>query len=224
METEQMRLQSYYQVSHHSQTGLILKERKSAGGVYNAWAASLPPRVTLNSAKLITIDWLMMYASTSASWFSSLALILRLVTSSESTWLRCWIPFSPFLFSYFSSLHPSLSVCFSPGPRFSLTLFAGIPMRRGDGGGRTPRSFPLRLPVTRALIGLNWKGINLGIWVGRLICTEYMERILVCVPLFDKGDEHTTSRMMHSAGAAPSTSIWNVYLWVYASSCVWIFM
>lgn len=29
---------------------------KSVGSIYNAWAASLPPRVTLNSGKLITID------------------------------------------------------------------------------------------------------------------------------------------------------------------------
>lgn len=30
---------------------------KSRGSIYNAWAATRTPRVTLNSGKLITIDW-----------------------------------------------------------------------------------------------------------------------------------------------------------------------
>lgn len=30
---------------------------ESLGSIYNAWAASLTPGVTLNSGELITIDW-----------------------------------------------------------------------------------------------------------------------------------------------------------------------
>lgn len=54
------KLQQRYQVSHGRplETSHSAEEKKleSMRGIYNAWAASLPPRVTLNSGKLITID------------------------------------------------------------------------------------------------------------------------------------------------------------------------
>lgn len=48
---------------NHRQPGSHPAGRKKAfnpeslGIIYNAWAASLTPGVTLNSGKLITIDW-----------------------------------------------------------------------------------------------------------------------------------------------------------------------
>lgn len=114
-------------------------------------------------------NWLSLLASTSrwcmltsAFLLFSPTLVLCFITSLVPTWLD---PFPLFFCSYFYSLHPSLSLCLSLGFCWSLTL--SIPMKTGDGGCRAPNT--LRLPFTRALIGLNWMGMNPGIRVCRLI-------------------------------------------------------
>lgn len=154
--------------------------------IYNVWAASLTPGVTLNSSKLITIDWGCWQRQQDDVYLhvycASLSLILCLVTSSVSTHATNYFPFllCPHISAIFIIHHR-----FHVLPQCSFYFCIGISMRKGvegDGEPRTLQSSPWRLPFTRALICINWKGMNLGIWVCRLICTKDNECVLVCAP------------------------------------------
>lgn len=197
-----------YQVGSHSQSETHSEERKKAfnlksvSSIYNAWAASLTPGVTLNSSKLITIDWGFWQRQQDDVYlhvyFASLSLILCLVTSLVSC--HKLFPFSSYI-RYLPLSSSSITVSmFSPSPLFILRRH--INEKRCWGWWRILNTavLPLKTSFTSALICINWKGMNLGIWVCRLICTKYNECVLVCAPFSlclrrpppkDRGDERT---------------------------------
>lgn len=155
-----------------------------------------PPRVTLNSGKLITIDWGCWQLQEDDVYlhvcFPSLKSHPNSLPSHLPRYpLRSCQRFFLFLFSYFFPLHPSLSLCFSLSPRFSLTLCVGIPMRRGDAGCRAPEhGGPSAPPKTSFYTGPNWPQLerdqpwDMSLWVNmywmRWACSCLCPFVCVC--------------------------------------------
>lgn len=149
----------------------------------------LPPRVTLNSGKLITIDWGCWQLQEDDVY---LHVCFPSLKSHPNSLPRHFlgIHFARVIESFsFCSHISSLFIhhCLYVSPLVPVSLSHSVSAYQWeevmwDVERRTLRSFPRRLPSTRAPIGLNWNGIKFGIWVCRLICTEWVECVLVCVP------------------------------------------